>query len=47
MKCGECEFCKYDDSIEEFVCSIEPDLPIVLPDADNNCKKASPIVETK
>ena len=25
MKCEECKFCKYDNLIKEFVCSIEPD----------------------
>lgn len=33
MKCEECKFCKYDNSIKEFVCSIEPDLPVVARDA--------------
>lgn len=45
MKCEECKFCKYDNSIKEFVCSIEPDLPVVDRDAKNNCKKAIAIVK--
>lgn len=45
MKCEECKFCKYDNSIKEFVCSIEPDLPVVARDAKNNCKKAIAIVK--
>lgn len=45
MKCEECKFCKYDNSIKEFVCSIEPDLPVVSRDAKNNCKKAVAIVK--
>ena len=45
MKCEECKFCKYDNSIKEFVCSIEPDLPVVDRDAKNNCKKAIVIVK--
>lgn len=45
MKCEECKFCKYDNSIKEFVCSIEPDLPVVARDAKNNCKKAVAIVK--
>lgn len=47
MKCEECIFCKYDNSIEEFVCSIEPDLPLVLKGVENNCKKANPIIKNK
>lgn len=42
MKCEECEFCKYDNSIKEFVCSIKPDLPVVSKDSENNCKKEIP-----
>ena len=45
MKCEECKFCKYDNSIKEFVCSIEPDLPVVARDAKNNCKKAIAVVK--
>lgn len=45
MKCEECKFCKYDNSIKEFVWSIEPDLPVVARDAKNNCKKAIAIVK--
>lgn len=47
MKCEECSFCKNDDSIKEFVCSIEPDLPVVFKDAENNCEKANPIIKNK
>ena len=45
MKCEECKFCEYDNSIKEFVCSIEPDLPVVARDAKNNCKKAIAVVK--
>lgn len=45
MKCEECKFCKCDNSIKEFVCSIEPDLPVIARDAKNNCKKAVAIVK--
>ena len=47
MTCGECRFCKYDESIEEFVCSIEPDLPIVSKGSDISCKKAKIIVKNE
>lgn len=47
MKCEECIFCKYDNSIEEFVCSIEPELPVVFKGVENNCKKANPIIKNK
>ena len=45
MKCEECTYCKYDNSIKEFVCSIEPDLPVVLKmskliaKVQSNCQK--------
>lgn len=47
MKCEECSYCKYDNSIKEFVCSIEPDLPVVFKDVEINCKKSNPIVINK
>ena len=51
MKCGECRFCKYDNSIKEFVCTIEhdlePDFPVVFKSVEHNCKKAKPIVKNK
>lgn len=47
MKCEECNFCKYDNSIKEFVCSIESDFPVVFKDVEINCEKANPIVKNK
>ena len=47
MKCEECTYCKYDNSIKEFVCSIEPDLPVVFKDVEINCKRSNPIVKNK
>jgi len=45
MKCEECSFYKYDNSIKEFVCSTEPDLPVVFKDVEINCEKANPTVK--
>ena len=32
MKCGDCSFCKYDNSIKEFVCSIGSESSVVFVD---------------
>lgn len=47
MKCEECSFCKYDNSIKEYVCSIESDLPVVFKEVEINCEKVNPIIKNK
>ena len=55
MKCGECNFCKYYNSIKEFVCVKgpngarpinEPNLPIVFESLETNCEKGNSTVKT-
>lgn len=47
MKCEECSFCKYDNSIKEYVCSIESELPVVFKEVEINCEKVNPIIKNK